>query len=164
MSSSRVISAPNDEVYLRQGDESVKLSYEQRIQLSYDKGQRFFEDEIVPDASLDDIDEGLVDEYKSRFDSSDRTTEEILKARRLRVADRIHENIDSYTDLSEDEKVIVHYMYNSGQKMTTLRASELTGRSRRFSGKLLQRLVEQEVLERHGTSRNDRNQYYTLVK
>ena len=368
LSSSRVISAPNDEVYLRQGDESVKLSYEQRIQLNYDRGQRFFEDEIVPDASLDDIDEALVDEYKSKFDSSDRTTEEILKARRLmiggkltkaaillfgkypssffpqarvrflrfdgvnmgtgsqfnvvkevtfedplptlitkvrdfvrtqlrefqyldvdgkfktlpeypefawfegivnavthrnysifgdyirvmmfddrleihspgklpnivtvenikherfsrnpriartltefgwvremnegvkriysemesyflhepkytepgnkvvltlennfmsrqlRVADRIHEDIDSYTDLSEDEKDIVHYMYNSGQKMTTLRASELTGRSRRFSGKLLQGLVEQKVLEWHGTSRNDRNQYYTLVK
>lgn len=368
LSSSRVISAPNDEVYLRQGNESVKLSYEQRIQLNYDRGQRFFEDEIVPDASLDDIDEALVDEYKSKFDSSDRTTEEILKARRLmigekltkaaillfgkypssffpqarvrflrfdgvnmgtgsqfnvvkevtfedplprlitkvrdfvrtqlrefqyldvdgkfktlpeypefawfegivnavthrnysifgdyirvmmfddrleihspgklpnivtvenikherfsrnpriartltefgwvremnegvkriysemesyflhepkytepgnkviltlennfmsrqlRVADRIHEDIDSYTDLSEDEKDIVHYMYNSGQKMTTLRASELTGRSRRFSGKLLQGLVEQKVLEWHGTSRNDRNQYYTLVK
>lgn len=368
LSSSRVISAPNDEVYLRQGDESVKLSYEQRIQLNYDRGQRFFEDEIVPDASLDDIDEALVDEYKSKFDSSDRTTEEILKARRLmiggkltkaaillfgkypssffpqarvrflrfdgvnmgtgsqfnvvkevtfedplptlitkvrdfvrtqlrefqyldvdgkfktlpeypefawfegivnavthrnysifgdyirvmmfddrleihspgklpnivtvenikherfsrnpriartltefgwvremnegvkriysemesyflhepkytepgnkvvltlennfmsrqlRVADRIHEDIDSYTDLSEDEKDIVHYMYNSGQKMTTLRASELIGRSRRFSGKLLQGLVEQKVLEWHGTSRNDRNQYYTLVK
>lgn len=368
LSSSRVISAPNDEVYLRQGDESVKLSYEQRIQLNYDRGQRFFEDEIVPDASLDDIDEALVDEYKSKFDSSDRTTEEILKARRLmiggnltkaaillfgkypssffpqarvrflrfdgvnmgtgsqfnvvkevtfedplprlitkvrdfvrtqlrefqyldvdgkfktlpeypefawfegivnavthrnysifgdyirvmmfddrleihspgklpnivtvenikherfsrnpriartltefgwvremnegvkriysemesyflhepkytepgnkviltlennfmsrqlRVADRIHEDIGSYTDLSEDEKDIVHYMYNSGQKMTTLRASELTGRSRRFSGKLLQGLVEQKVLEWHGTSRNDRNQYYTLVK
>ena len=368
LSSSRVISAPNDEVYLRQGDESVKLSYEQRIQLNYDRGQRFFEDEIVPDASLDDIDEALVDEYKSKFDSSDRTTEEILKARRLmiggkltkaaillfgkypssffpqarvrflrfdgvnmgtgsqfnvvkevtfedplptlitkvrdfvrtqlrefqyldvdgkfktlpeypefawfegivnavthrnysifgdyirvmmfddrleihspgklpnivtvenikherfsrnpriartltefgwvremnegvkriysemesyflhepkytepgnkvvltlennfmsrqlRVADRIHEDIDSYTDLSEDEKDIVHYMYNSGQKMTTFRASALTGRSRRFSGKLLQGLVEQKVLEWHGTSRNDRNQYYTLVK
>ncbi|MCC9884949.1 ATP-binding protein, partial [Streptococcus agalactiae] len=64
LSSNRVITAPNDEVYLRQGDESVKLSYEQRTQLSYDKGQRFFEDELVPDASLDDIDENLVNEYK----------------------------------------------------------------------------------------------------
>ena len=92
------------------------------------------------------------------------TLENNFMSRQLRVADRIHEDIDSYTDLSEDEKDIVHYMYNSGQKMTTLRASELTGRSRRFSGKLLQGLVEQKVLEWHGTSRNDRNQYYTLVK
>lgn len=48
LSSNRVIAAPNDEVYLRQGDETVKLSYEQRIQLSYDKGQRFFEGLMRP--------------------------------------------------------------------------------------------------------------------
>ena len=35
LSSNRVIAAPNDDVYLRQGDESIKLSYEQRTQLSY---------------------------------------------------------------------------------------------------------------------------------
>lgn len=57
LSSNRVIAAPNDEVYLRQGDETVKLSYEQRTQLSYDKGQRFFEDEVVADATLEDIDD-----------------------------------------------------------------------------------------------------------
>lgn len=60
LSSNRVIVAPNDEVYLRQGDETVKLSYEQRTQLSYDKGQRFFEDEVVADATLEDIDGSLV--------------------------------------------------------------------------------------------------------
>ena len=52
LSSNRVIAAPNDEVYLRQGDETVKLSYEQRTQLSYDKGQRFFEDEVVAESSM----------------------------------------------------------------------------------------------------------------
>lgn len=60
LSSNRVIAAPNDVVYLRQGDETVKLSYEQRTQLSYDKGQRFFEDEVVADATLEDIDDSLV--------------------------------------------------------------------------------------------------------
>ncbi|WP_105113872.1 ATP-binding protein [Streptococcus suis] len=85
LSSNRVIAAPNDEVYLRQGDETVKLSYAQRIQLSYDKGQRFFEDEVVPDASLEDIDESIVQDFKSHFDLSERSTEEILKARRFLV-------------------------------------------------------------------------------
>ncbi|HFI0129995.1 TPA: ATP-binding protein [Streptococcus suis] len=85
LSSNRVIAAPNDEAYLRQGDETVKLSYEQRTQLSYDKGQRFFEDEVVPDASLEDIDDHLVQEFKNRFDISDRSTEEILKARRFLI-------------------------------------------------------------------------------
>ncbi len=85
LSSNRVIAAPNDEVYLRQGDESVKLSYEQRTQLSYDKGQRFFEDEVVPDATMEDIDDNLVQNFKNRFDISNRSTEEILKARRFLV-------------------------------------------------------------------------------
>lgn len=85
LSSNRVIAAPNDEVYLRQGDESVKLSYEQRTQLAYDKGQRFFEDEVVPDATLEDIDDRLVQDFKNRFDILDRSTEEILKARRFLV-------------------------------------------------------------------------------
>ena len=85
LSSNRVIAAPNDEVYLRQGDESVKLSYEQRTQLSYDKGQRFFEDEVVPDANLEDIDDNLVQDFKNRFDISNRSTEEVLKARRFLV-------------------------------------------------------------------------------
>lgn len=85
LSSNRVIAAPNDEVYLRQGDETVKLSYEQRTQLSYDKGQRFFEDEVVADATLEDIDDSLVQDFKNRFDISDRSTEEILKARRFLV-------------------------------------------------------------------------------
>ena len=85
LSSNRVIAAPNDDVYLRQGDETVKLSYEQRNQLSYDKGQRFFEDEIVPDASLEDIDVSLVQDFKNRFDISKRSVEEILKARRFLI-------------------------------------------------------------------------------
>lgn len=85
LSSNRVITAPNDDVYLRQGDESVKLSYEQRNQLSYDKGQRFFEDEVVSDVTLEEIDDSLVQDFKNRFDISDRSTEEILKARRFLI-------------------------------------------------------------------------------
>ena len=50
LSSNRVIAAPNDEVYLRQGDESVKLSYEQRMQLVTIRDSVFFEDEIIEDA------------------------------------------------------------------------------------------------------------------
>ena len=61
------------------------MSYEQRIQLSYDKGQRFFEDEIIEDATLDDIDELLVQDFKDHFDISERSTEEILKARRFLI-------------------------------------------------------------------------------
>lgn len=367
LSSNRVIAAPNDEVYLRQGDETVKLSYEQRTQLSYDKGQRFFEDEVVADATLEDIDDSLVQDFKNRFDISDRSTEEILKARRflvngkltkaaillfgkypsaffpqarvrfqrfdgtdmgtgssfnvikevtfddalptliikardfirtqlrefqylddngqfqilpeypefawfegvvnavthrdysvygdhirvlmfddrleihspgklpnivtvdnikherfsrnpriartltefgwvremnegvkriysemesaflhepkysepgnkviltlennivsrhLRTQDSLEKHFSDFENLNADEQAIVHYMYNSGEKMTTARAIELTGRSRRHIGKVLKKMAEQGILKWYGNSKNDKNQYYILA-
>ena len=57
----RVIVAPNDVVYLRQGDETIELSYERRRMLEYDRGQRYVEDELVLDATLEDIDEDLIE-------------------------------------------------------------------------------------------------------
>ena len=367
LSSNRVIAAPNDDVYLRQGDESVKLSYEQRTQLSYDKGQRFFEDEVVPDASLKDIDDSLVQDFKNRFDISERSVEEILKARRflingkltkaaillfgkypsaffpqarvrfqrfdgtdmgtgssfnvikevtfddalptliikvrdfirtqlrefqylgdsgqfkilpeypefawfegvvnavthrdysvygdhirilmfddrleihspgklpnivtveniknerfsrnpriartltefgwvremnegvkriysemesaflhepkysepgnkvvltlennivsrhLRTRDSLEKQFSYFSNLNADEQVIVHYMYNSGEKMTTAKAIEITGRSRKFIVKTMKNLQELGILNWYGANKNDRNQYYTLV-
>ncbi|HEM4708577.1 TPA: putative DNA binding domain-containing protein [Streptococcus suis] len=367
LSSNRVIAAPNDDVYLRQGDDSVKLSYEQRTQLSYDKGQRFFEDEVVPDARLKDIDDSLVQDFKNRFDISERSVEEILKARRflingkltkaaillfgkypsaffpqarvrfqrfdgtdmgtgssfnvikevtfddalpiliikvrdfirtqlrefqylddngqfqilpeypefawfegvvnavthrdysvygdhirvlmfddrleihspgklpnivtvdnikherfsrnpriartltefgwvremnegvkriysemesaflhepkfsepgnkvvltlennivsrhLRTRDSLEKQFSDFGELTADEQLIVHYMYNSGERMTTAKAVELTGRSRRHIGKVLQKLTDQGLLKWYGNSKNDKNQYYTLA-
>ena len=368
LSSNRVIAAPNDDVYLRQGDETVKLSYEQRNQLSYDKGQRFFEDEIVPDASLEDIDVSLVQDFKNRFDISKRSVEEILKARRflingeltkaaillfgkypsaffpqarvrfqrfdgtdmgtgssfnvikevtfddalptliikvrdfirtqlrefqyldndgqfqilpeypefawfegivnavthrdysvygdhirvlmfedrleihspgklpnivtvenikherfsrnpriartltefgwvremnegvkriysemesaflhepkysepgnkvcltlenniisrhLRTRDSLEKQFTDFGELTADEQLIVHYMYNSGEKMTTAKAIELTGRSRKFIVKTMKKLQELGMVDWYGANKNDRNQYYTLTK
>lgn len=369
LSSNRVIAAPNDAVYLlRQRDETVKLSYEQRNQLSYDKGQRFFEDEIVPDASLEDIDDSLVQDFKNRFDISERSVEEILKARRflingkltkaaillfgkypssffpqarvrfqrfdgtdmgtgssfnvikeatfddalptliikvrdfirtqlrefqylddngqfqifpeypefawfegivnavthrdysvygdhirvlmfddrleihspgklpnivivenikyerfsrnpriartltefgwvremnegvkriysemesaflhepkysepgnkvclilenniisrhLRTRDSLEKQFTDFGELTADEQLIVHYMYNSGEKMTTAKVIELTGRSRKFIVKTMKKLQELGIVDWYGANKNDRNQYYTLTK
>ena len=52
-----------DEVFMRVGDRSKKLTFEERTQLMYDKGERFFEDKPVPDADLDDIDMDFVKIY-----------------------------------------------------------------------------------------------------
>lgn len=365
LSSNRVIAAPNDEVYLRQGDETVKLSYEQR---TYDKGQRFFEDEVVADATLEDIDDSLVQDFKNRFDISDRSTEEILKAwrflvngkltkaaillfgkypsaffpqarvrfqrfdgtdmgtgssfnvikevtfddalptliikardfirtqlrefqylddngqfqilpeypefawfeglvnavthrdysvygdhirvlmfddrleihspgklpnivtvdnikherfsrnpriartltefggvremnegvkriysemesaflhepkyyepgnkvvltlennivsRHLRTRDSLEKQFTDFGDLNADEQLLIHYMYNSGEKMTTAKAIELTGRSRKFIVKTMKKLQELGMVDWYGANKNDRNQYYTLTK
>lgn len=65
---------------------------------------------------------------------------------------------------NDDEKTILHIMYNTGEKMTTSLASEITNRSRNFASKLLRNLANKGILEWHGTSKQDRNQYYTLLK
>lgn len=80
----RVIVSPDDVAYLREGDETVTLSFERRRMLEYDRGQRFFEDETVEGATLDDIDTELVEMYKSHLNiETNLTIEEILKARYL---------------------------------------------------------------------------------
>ena len=56
-----------DEVFMRVGDKSKKLSFEDRMSLMYDKGERFFEDKIVPDATIDDLDMEFVESYVKRI-------------------------------------------------------------------------------------------------
>ena len=52
-----------DDVFLRVGDKSKLQTFEERLQLNYDKGGRYFEDKAVPDAMIDDIDMDFVKEY-----------------------------------------------------------------------------------------------------
>lgn len=52
-----------DEVYYRMGDKSKKLNFDERLQLMYAKGARYYEDEPVYRSSVDDIDWDFVAEY-----------------------------------------------------------------------------------------------------
>ena len=52
-----------DEAFMRVGDKSRRLSFEERIQLMYDKGERYYEDTVVYDATVDDIDMAAVERY-----------------------------------------------------------------------------------------------------
>ena len=45
------------------GDKSKKLNFDERLQLMYAKGSRYFEDEPVFRSTLDDIDMNFVAEY-----------------------------------------------------------------------------------------------------
>lgn len=56
-----------DEVYFRVGDKSKLLKFEERLQLTYDKGERYFEDKLVPDATIDDLDMEQVKEYVKKI-------------------------------------------------------------------------------------------------
>ena len=50
-------------MYYRVGDKSKKLNFEQRMQLVYAKGEHYYEDAPVNNASWDDLDMALVEEY-----------------------------------------------------------------------------------------------------
>ena len=52
-----------DEAFMRVGDKSRRLSFEERIQLMYDKGERYYEDTAVYGATVDDIDMAAVERY-----------------------------------------------------------------------------------------------------
>lgn len=48
---------------MRVGDKSRRLSFEERIQLMYDKRERYYEDTAVYGATVDDIDMAAVERY-----------------------------------------------------------------------------------------------------
>ncbi len=77
-----VIKSTDGKVFLRVGDKSKQLNHEQVTQLEYDKGERSFEDLIVPESSMDDVDIQLLQQYKEKLNTS-LSYEEILDARGL---------------------------------------------------------------------------------
>ncbi len=56
-----------DEVFWRVGDKSRKLPFEERLQLMYDKGERYYEDSPAYDATIEDIDIDAVKAYMKRI-------------------------------------------------------------------------------------------------
>jgi ATP-dependent DNA helicase RecG len=70
-----------DEVFLRIGDESRRLSFSQRQELNYDKGQAGYETRTVPESSWADLDHALVDGYTEASHAPD--SRRLLDARGL---------------------------------------------------------------------------------
>lgn len=79
----RVIKSYDGNVYLRQGDKSFKLNYNQITQLEYDRGQRYFEDELALDSSIEDLDLDVIDAYKKSMNITNMSNLDILLARNL---------------------------------------------------------------------------------
>lgn len=52
-----------DEAFMRVGDKSRKLTFDERVQLMYDKGERYYEDTAVYGATINDIDMDAVADY-----------------------------------------------------------------------------------------------------
>ena len=59
-----------DEAFMRVGDKSRKLAFDERVQLMYDKGERSFEDTVVYGASIEDIDMDAVAKYVNLLEYS----------------------------------------------------------------------------------------------
>ncbi len=79
--SAGVHASVRDEVYLRVGDESRRLSYGQRRELEFDKGQASYEATALTDAGWDEIDDGLLGAYAEEVKARDGRT--LLQARGL---------------------------------------------------------------------------------
>lgn len=73
----------SDEVYLRVGDENKKLNFEQRLNLEYDKGERLFEDKIVENCTMEDLDLDVLKSYAEAVKYTGSDYEKLLYARGL---------------------------------------------------------------------------------
>ncbi|MBW2255466.1 MAG: putative DNA binding domain-containing protein [Deltaproteobacteria bacterium] len=74
-----------DEVYLRIGDENRRLTYQQRQELNYEKGQASFEATPTADCSMEELDSVLVNRYAALVGHPH--TERLLIARGLATPD-----------------------------------------------------------------------------
>ena len=85
-----------DEVYLRQGDSSIKLNTEQVRSLEYEKRERNFESEVLNMSSTDDIDLEVMEIYKDKIGAINLSNEQVLKAR-----DFINSQLREFTHLNQ---------------------------------------------------------------
>lgn len=83
--SERVHELPNGDCYLRVGDESRKLRYNDRRELEFDKGQAQF-DGTRTDATTIDLDHGLLEQFK-RAAGAAAPTDRLLQSLHLRDRD-----------------------------------------------------------------------------
>lgn len=72
----------NGDCYLRVGDESRRLTFQQRQELLFDKGQGQYDGHIAEGATQDDLDDELIDNFRQRAGGT-RSGREILVARGL---------------------------------------------------------------------------------
>lgn len=79
--SDKVHANRRDEVFLRVGDENRRLSFMQRQELLYDKGQATFESTTVEGARRDDLDDALLRSYAAAVNHPD--PDRLLAARGL---------------------------------------------------------------------------------
>ena len=78
-----------DEVYLRQGDSTNKLSSEQVKIIELDRHEISFEEQLNTRSSVNDIDLDMVEIYKNAISANEQDLLDILRARRFLIKDDI---------------------------------------------------------------------------
>ena len=78
-----------DEVYLRQGDSTNKLSSEQVKIIELDRHEISFEEQLNTRSSVNDIDLDMVEIYKNAINADEQDLINILRARRFLIKDDI---------------------------------------------------------------------------
>ncbi|MBQ6449464.1 putative DNA binding domain-containing protein [bacterium] len=79
----QVIYTNDERAYLRIGDETKEIKGENLKQLEYAKGSRHFEDELHPDAAIEDLDIDLLNRYCEIVGLSSKNYEQLLQSRGL---------------------------------------------------------------------------------
>jgi len=77
----RIIQTQNESVYLRIGDRTREVKGEDLRLLEYSKGLRRYEDECNQDATIEDLDKGLLETYKKKLAAAELSDEDVLRAR-----------------------------------------------------------------------------------
>lgn len=84
-----IIRNAKDEVYLRQGDSTIKLSNDQIKALELDRHEIYFEEQININSSVNDIDKEMVEIYKNSIGADEQDLLDVLRARRFLVTDNL---------------------------------------------------------------------------
>ena len=80
-SQDQLIRTTSDQTYLRIGDKSREMRGDDLRNLEYSKNTRHYEDEIHPDATLNDLDKNLIDQYKEKINATGLPTEQVMASR-----------------------------------------------------------------------------------
>ena len=96
-----------DEAYIRVGDKSKRLDFNDRMNLMYSKGVRWYEDEPVADAGIDDLDMEFVRDYCKRIGYSKTPEELITMSASIEWLDAMMEYYGAYGN-DDDYKEICH--------------------------------------------------------
>lgn len=76
-----LIRTNKDDTYLRMGDKSCLVKGDALIQLEYDRKMLKYEEIEAPRASIADLDEDLINQYKEQIEATEISTERVLHAR-----------------------------------------------------------------------------------